>query len=207
MQSWEPSDLRGFFLLGPTAVMGSSLPRTSVPVSLSSVQPLWKLMSEEADSSLHCFLSISLSAFTVSPSIPLFSLSFLTCLRLSETDCNNYHAQDLFLSAWRFSLLSAFNLFPGVKETLDWCLCFLLSPMLPHLGKAELQMQMGSCKLELIQKSSFHSLFNSWMNVDSLTLCRHRSTWVCSILIPSFPLPCPASTTIPCGVRLARMTG
>lgn len=68
---------------------------------------------------------------------------------------------------------------------------FCSVPRPSHFGKAWGQMQMGSCKLELIQKNSFQSLFNSWVNVDSLTVCRQRSTHFCSTSNTFLPLALP----------------
>lgn len=90
VQSREPSELRDFFLSAPTPVISSSLhARASISVSGSSVLPLWKLMSEEVDGSLqaqHTLLPCYFSFCLCSPFVPLLSLSFWTCMRLSGTD-------------------------------------------------------------------------------------------------------------------------
>lgn len=144
--------------------------------------------------SIHYFLGISLSAFTV-----VLSLSFLACLRLSETDHNYYYTQGLFPASQRPSLISAFNLLPGLKQTVDWCCCFLLCPMPVTLWESWSSNAAGQLQAGTDSEKQFP------VPLEQLGECEHPGTLIHTFLLQFWrpPSPCLALLLLPPDVESA----
>lgn len=170
MQSWEPSDLRGFFLFGPTPVMSSSLPGLLFLSAVALCSPCEsrcqkRLMGHSIASLVFLFLpSQWLPPFLFSPCLSWPVWGYLR-LTITTTMHKAFSHQ-----------LEDFPWFLHLTCSQEWSDLGLMSvfcsvPCLSHFGKAELQMQMGSCKLELIRKVVF---------IPSLTAGWTWTAWLCA---------------------------